>query len=406
MDQQNHIDSLLQRLVDNTLTKTEFDELMAIIDDLDSSVAVNGKLQDLWGRLKNMRQVNNDRTAYDPDIVFHKIWDKIERIENKRQTRKSILSRNGTKWMGIAATLLLIAGFLFIYQKNNTTVPSGTVPFANTGNTEVITLQLDNGTIETISENGERVITTQQGAVIGSQQGASLNYVGNEVNNTLVYNTLNIPHGKRFDLVLSDGTKVKLNSGSSLRYPVQFLPGNNRDVFLMGEAYFEVAKDTEHPFIVNVDDLKVQVLGTQFNLSYYPEDREITTVLVEGSVELFKDGANKNTHTTTLLRPGQKAAWRSAKNEMSVQHVDTEIYTAWKEGYLLFKAAPFSIIKTRLQRHFNITIEDEGKHMEDQVYTATFREETIEEILEAFKEDTPFIYTREDSKIIITNSIN
>lgn len=405
MDQRNHIDNLLQKLLDNTLTKAEFEELMAIIDDSDTSFAINNKLRDLWEQFKDTPPINNDMTTYDPDILFHKISDKIEYLENKKEIEKSILSRNRTKWIGFAATLILIAGLLFVYQKNST-IPPNTVPFIHVGNTEVITLQLDNGTIETISENGERTITTPQGAVIGSQQGSSLNYLGNEVNNTLVYNTLNIPHGKRFDLVLSDGTKVKLNSGSSIKYPVQFLPGNNRKVFLMGEAYFDVTKDTEHPFIVNTDDLEIQVLGTQFNLSYYPEDNEISTVLVEGSVELYKEGANRDTHTTTLLRPGQKAAWSKSGNSMSVNQVDTEIYTAWKEGYLLFKAAPFSKIKTRLERHFNITIEDKAKFMENQVYTATFKEETIEEILEAFKEDTPFKYTRENSKIIITNSLN
>lgn len=405
MNQQDQLDKLLQKLVDNTLTRAEFDELMGIIDDSDTSLAIHDKLHDLWERFKNMPDAHNHIAPNNNDILFHKILDKIGHAEKKERTGKSILSRSGTKWIGIAATVIFIAGLLFVYQKNSTIAPSA-VPFINVLDTDVITLQLDNGTIETISESGERTITTQQGAVVVSQQGTSLNYIGNEVNNTLVYNTLNIPHGKRFDLILSDGTKVMLNSGSSIKYPVQFLPGNNRKVFLMGEAYFEVAKDTEHPFVVNVDDMEVQVLGTQFNLSYYPEDREITTVLVEGSVELYKEGANRNTHTTTLLRPGQKAAWRKSENKMSVHQVDTEIYTAWKEGYLLFKAAPFSKIRTQLERHFNITIEDQAKFMENQVYTATFKEETIEEILEAFKEDTPFKYTREDSKIIITNSNN
>lgn len=401
MNQQNQLDKLLQKLVDNTLTKAEFDELVAIIDDSDQSWAINGKLRDIWEQFKNANRAHDYVAAHDPDVLFHKILDKIEHLESKKEIGKDISSSPYTKWIGMAATLIFLAGLLFVYQKNTTLSPSAD-PFKNTLDTEVITLQLDNGSIETISENGERTIINQQGTVVGSQQGTSLNYRGNDINDKLVYNTLNIPHGKQFDLVLSDGTQVKLNSGSSIKYPVQFLPGNNRKVFLMGEAYFEVAKDTEHPFIVNVDDMEVQVLGTQFNLSYYPEDGEITTVLVEGSVELYKDGANRDTNTTTLLRPGQRAEWRKSENKMSVHPVDTEIYTAWKEGYLLFKAATFSKIKTKLERHFNITIEDNSKFMEDLVYTATFKEETIEEILNAFKEDTPFKYTRKNNRIIIT----
>src|SRR5690606_21391749 len=259
-------------------------------DDSDQSWAINGKLRDIWEQFKNADRTHDYIAAHDPDVLFHKILDKIEHLESKKEIGKDISSSPYIKWIGMAATLIFLAGLLFVYQKN-TTLPPSADPFKNTLDTEVITLQLDNGSIETISENGERTIINQQGTVVGSQQGTSLNYRGNDINDKLVYNTLNIPHGKQFDLVLSDGTQVKLNSGSSIKYPVQFLPGNNRKVFLMGEAYFEVAKDTEHPFIVNVDDMEVQVLGTQFNLSYYPEDGEITTVLVEGSVELYKDGA-------------------------------------------------------------------------------------------------------------------
>jgi ferric-dicitrate binding protein FerR (iron transport regulator) len=405
MNRQNQIDRLLQKLADNSLNRAELDELMDIINDSDSTMAINTKLHDLWEQQKKTNRSNNHSANYNSDALYHKILDRTEHVDHTKKTKKSTLTDPYKKWLGIAATLILMVGLSLVYIERSAPLPQPTVlPIETNLNSDVITLQLDNGTVETISESGERTITTQQGTVVGSQQGGALNYSGTNIRNTLVYNTLNVPHGKRFDLILSDGTKVKLNSGSSMRYPVQFLPGNNRKVFLRGEAYFDVAKDTEHPFIVNANDLEVQVLGTQFNLSYYPEDLEITTVLVEGSVELYKDGADRNTNTVTQLRPGQKAAWRGADNKMSVNQVDTEIYTAWREGYLLFKATPFSKIKTKLERHFNITIEDRDKHMEKEVYTATFREETIEEILEAFKEDISFSYTRVDNKIIITNS--
>lgn len=233
-----------------------------------------------------------------------------------------------------------------------------------------------------------------------------MDYKGSKTHKKLVYNTLNIPFGKQFELLLSDGTQVTLNSGSSLRYPVNFITGKDRKVFLKGEAFFDVAKDASHPFIVNADQINIRVLGTQFNLSFYPEDEDISTVLVEGSVALYKEGADMKKNTSTQLVPGQQAAFNKSKNEMSVNEVDTHNHTAWKDGYLLFKASPFYRIRSKLERHFNISIEDKTQLLHNQVYTATFRNETIEEILEAFKEDTPFQYKREGSKITILDNNN
>src|SRR5690606_41741188 len=118
----------------------------------------------------------------------------------------------------MAVTEIYMARLLFVYQ-NNSTLPPSADPFKNTLDTEVITLQLDNGSIETISENGERTIINQQGTVVGAQQGTFLNYRGYDINDKLVYNTLNIPNGKEFDIVISDGTQVKPNSRTCLQQP-------------------------------------------------------------------------------------------------------------------------------------------------------------------------------------------
>ena len=182
---------------------------------------------------------------------------------------------------------------------------------------------------------------------------------------------------------------------------MRFLKGEERKVYLKGEAYFDVTTDETRPFIVNADEMNIRVLGTQFNLSYYPEDEDISTVLVEGAVVLYKEGADINTNTSSQLVPGQRAAWNKTSNTMTINEVDTNIYTAWKDGYLLFKASPFSNIKSKLERHFNITIEDRSGRLKNQIYTATFRNETIMEILEAFKEDIPFEFIQEGSKITI-----
>jgi hypothetical protein len=400
MQNENKLEKLFQKLVDNTISEKELDCLMELINSSDPNDLMNGILAKHWENVKTGNLPIKKRIKGDSEILLNKIRYKIKGIEKKKKVRTFSPHSNIGFWSGIAATFLLLIGIYF-YNQNTLGTAKEPITIINNQNTELITLQLDNGMVETISMDGERKITSPNGNLVASQQGNSLQYNGTEAQDKLVYNTLNIPYGREFDLVLSDGTKVKLNSGSSIKYPVSFLKGQDRKVFLKGEAYFDVSSDKAHPFIVNVDEMNIRVLGTEFNLSYYPEDEDISTVLVEGAVVLYKEGANMNANTTAKLVPGQRAAWNKTNNTMTVNEVDTNIYTAWKDGYLLFKASPFYSIRAKLERHFNISIEDRTGRLENQIYTATFRNETIDEIMDAFKEDTPFEYVHEGSKIII-----
>ncbi|MBU2905170.1 FecR domain-containing protein [Arenibacter algicola] len=403
MHNENKLDKLFQKLVDNTISEKELDCLMELINSSDLDDVKNGILARHWENVKTGNLPIKKRIKGDSEVLLQKILFKIENIENKKKARPFFQSANIGFWSGIAATFLLLVG-VYLYNQNTVGTSTAPITLESNPNSGEITLQLANGTIETISENGERKITTTNGNLVASQQGNTLQYTADEAPDQLVYNTLNIPLGRQFDLVLSDGTKVKLNSGSSIKYPVRFLKGQDRKVYLKGEAFFDVTTDKAHPFIVNADEMNIRVLGTQFNLSFYPEDEDISTVLVEGAVVLYKEGADTNTNTSSQLIPGQRAAWNKVNNTMTIKEVDTNIYTAWKDGYLLFKASPFHSIRSKLERHFNITIEDRSGKLENQIYTATFRNETIEEILEAFKEDTPFEYLHEGSKIIILDT--
>ena len=406
MNSKNQTYRLFQKLADNTISKEEFDGLMELIKDRDTHNISDAAWAAQWEKIKSSKYFIKERHDLDSKVLFQKILDRIEPLENLQKTQdKKTLATMGY-WTGIAACFLIIVGVFVFNQKNTASQQTLTKPMKQHLDANAITLQLDNGNIETISESGERKITSPSGSLLASQQGNTLDYKGSKAHKKLVYNTLNIPFGKQFELLLSDGTQVTLNSGSSLRYPVNFIAGKDRKVFLKGEAYFDVAKDASHPFIVNADQINIRVLGTQFNLSFYPEDEDISTVLVEGSVALYKEGADMKKNTSTQLVPGQQAAFNKTKNEMSVNEVDTHNHTAWKDGYLLFKASPFYRIRSKLERHFNISIEDKTQLLHNQVYTATFRNETIEEILEAFKEDTPFQYKREGSKITILDNNN
>ena len=265
---------------------------------------------------------------------------------------------------------------------------------------DVITLELGNGEIRTISPENPRTITNAQGTVLGEQKENRLVYSNRTKTGKQIYNTLTVPNGKRFNVILSDSTMVHLNAGSSLRYPVKFIGNRNRQVFLTGEGYFDVTKDREHPFVVTSGTMDVRVLGTKFNVTAYPEDREINTVLVEGSVSLYSSESGYDPKKANRLLPGHKAAWDRFYEKMDVEQVDTDIYTEWVDGKLVIKEMSFKKIVHKLERHYNVNIDNTYEALNNEVFTATFDIETIDEALRIFSEETPFEY--EFKKNLIT----
>ena len=248
-----------------------------------------------------------------------------------------------------------------------------------------ITLQLEDGSTKVISENVNTQIVNSAGGIVGVQKGKLLVYGEGAKSESLVYNTLNVPYGKRFQVQLSDGTSVHLNAGSSLKYPVKFLAGQNRQVYLTGEAFFDVEKDTEHPFIVNSDQLNIRVLGTQFNVSSYPEDTATDVVLVEGSVGMYKSNHDFDKGRNIILEPGYKGSLDKMTDSITTKQVVTNVYTLWINGGLVFRNIPFKNILKKMERHYNKTIINENTELSNEIFNASFTDVPIEKILEYLK---------------------
>lgn len=262
-----------------------------------------------------------------------------------------------------------------------------------------IKLKTGDDRIQLIDQEKSQDIVSASGELIGRQEGSSIHYLADSKINGLIYNELQIPNGKVFNLELSDGTIVNLNSGTKIKYPVKFLKGKKREVFIDGEAYFDVAKDKEHPFIVNAENLAVTVLGTKFNISSYKEDNEIVTVLVEGSVNITMAAAEAD----IVLKPGMKGSWQKSEHFIATDSVDTDLYVAWRRGELIFKNSNFSTMAKTLERKFNVTIENKNKTLAEKVLTANFNTniESIEEVLKVIGEIHPFNYIIKDKHILI-----
>lgn len=326
-------------------------------------------------------------------------WDQVLKLleTRKRQVRKRVLFTPFLKY----AAILIVALGLGIGIWNHNQPITEQLPQEDT-----ITLQLDNGEVKVISTDALQTLVNSKGGILGKQNGGQLDYSVSSETEELAYNTLKVPYGKRFTIVLSDSTKVYLNAGSSLKYPVKFLDGQNRQVFLTGEGFFDVHKDKKHPFIVTSEDMDVRVLGTKFNISAYPEDRNIHTVLVEGSVSLYNSTEDYDEKTASLLEPGYKAGWDKFYKKLAFEKVDTDIYTGWVEGKLVIKEMPFKNIVKKLERHYNVSIKSNYPKLDNQIFTATFDIETIREVLKTFTEETPFDFQIDGDNIIINSTKN
>ena len=188
-----------------------------------------------------------------------------------------------------------------------------------------------------------------------SASGSGITYADGGESEAVVYNKLDIPRGGEFCLTLSDGTRVWLNSETSIQYPVVF-GTKERRVFIQGEAYFEVAKDAKKPFTVQFMSSSVTVLGTSFNIRAYPEEKQSQTTLAEGSVRIYSPGSSM------LLKPGEQAEVNALSGEMVKKEVEVKTFTSWKDGRFVFEQEPLENIMRTLERWYDIRVifRDEG----------------------------------------------
>lgn len=210
--------------------------------------------------------------------------------------------------------------------------------------------------------------------------------------------------GKQRQITLGDGTQVWLNAKSELRYPKDFLGKENREVFLDGEAFFNVSENREKPFIVHTSGLAIEVLGTAFNVRSYAEDPVVETTLVSGKVSIASP-AEDSIHHVTLL-PNQQALFSKDSKQIALEEsVNTEDYTGWKNGLMIFDNKPFSYIKETLERWYDVTITMEDKKSLSCTFSAKFKDKSLQEVLEIFKNTESINYWIKDGQVFISGKL-
>jgi ferric-dicitrate binding protein FerR (iron transport regulator) len=325
-----------------------------------------------------------------------KHFNREDITQHLNKTLKSIdpetkLTGKGTlvkmkKYM-IAACILVIAGTAIYFwnrvsNKKNIAKTTTTTNIKNDvqPGTEKAVLTLADGSQITLDSTANGTIAQQGNTVVLKEDGLlAYNTDRDKPQNEILYNTLSTPKGGEYrSLVLSDGSKVWLNSLSSIHFPTSFV-GNERKVEITGEVYFEVAKNPSRPFKVTVNGMTIEVLGTHFNVNAYNDEPIIRTTLFEGIVKVSKHGNNK------LIKPGQEAQVNSEDENIQITSADTEQAIAWKEGFFVFKNNDIETIMRQLARWYDVDVVYQGKTIE-KFSGRVNRNTNLSEVLKAFEE--------------------
>ena len=191
---------------------------------------------------------------------------------------------------------------------------------------------------------------------------------------------ISVPAGQRINLELSDGTKVWLNSRTKIEYPAVFAD-KERWIKLDGEAYFQVAQNIHKPFIVQTPKGNVEVLGTQFNVEAYADDKTITATLVEGSIAMAYENKKSN-WTEQEIQPGQEIVYTAAQQQIKIDQADVEVITSWKDGKLIFRDTPFKEVLKMLSKRFDVDFVVKNPKCFEASFTGVLEKQRLGRILE------------------------
>ena len=373
MAQELNIQELLRKFIKNECNKQETETLISYFKDIRGT--------------ENLPSLNEVKLLLDEFSIDnqHKSQANSTKIlQEAKRREKTILVKSIWKYAAAAILVIALASTYLLKDQIFSSTIKQTVPIIVNNQilsgTEKATLTLESGEIVALEKG-----SAYQNSYANSN-GEAIVY-GKKAHNTsleLVNNYLTIPRGGQFQLTLSDGTRVWLNSETQLKYPVGFTDGESRRVELVyGEAYFEVSPSTEHngsDFRVYNNNQEVEVLGTKFNIKAYRDETNIYTTLVEGKVAVNIENQNK------ILKPGEQLNFNEITNILNITTVDVYDQISWKEGVFSFKRKTLKDIMQVLSRWYDMDVVFKNKELEAAGFNGVVgKEQSIREILETIK---------------------
>ena len=299
--------------------------------------------------LLKFRTTNQSLSEEEKITLFSRVLSQVEERQRNGKGRRIIIGM--LKYAAVAFLFFSIGALLF-YKQNQ---------FNPKFLAQQLSEQVPENVARLIRANGQNITLINNKSVLQYKSNGKLVVNNDTIKSDLSkpdsetpLNQLIIPYGKTSEVLLSDGTKVFLNAGSRLVYP-EIFKGKTREVFLIGEAFFDVKHDKDHPFIVQLSDIRVKVLGTRFNISAYTADNVIETVLAEGSVVMDKNYAGIFEKSIVLV-PDQMASFDRTTKDTRVKAVNVNNYILWTKGVLQFENTDLNRITKKLERFYNIRI--------------------------------------------------
>lgn len=361
---------------------------------IDEWLQANPELGEEVQRLKRYAVAGREMRSFE-QIDMEKAWGQVDQHTNKTAGWKRRRKMTGYWWSAAAAVILVITG---IFWMNRPQTPVGgklivSLESFKPGSQKAI-WELPGGRFIELEKGGERVLTGNDGNVIGRDSANTL-IVSGEGNGIVEQTVIRVPQGGEYSVILADGTKVWINSESELSFPSVFA-GKERMVEVKGEAYFEVTKDVNHPFVVKMGQTAIRVLGTSFNACGYPEDGYEQATLVSGSVEVDYKGKHYK------LIPGEQLEVPSSGGEPTVKEVDVRLYTSWKDGMFRFKDMPLDELTVKLKRWYDVNFVFENENCKTYRFTGAVKKDVdFNEFIQLVETTTNVTFEINEDKIVI-----
>ena len=337
--------------------------------------------------------LEKERQVYNTEIDIN--WLEIKRATNRIKKKRTIFRITS----GIAAIICLAFLSTYIYFQHSSTNTKPLSSFDTEAIDDINEVVLLTEGQNLVLENETEVEYDEEGKALVRNQVISTAPVVTDKKAKKVPNQIIVPNGKRSYLVLTDGTRLSVNSGSRVVYPAIF-DDDKREIFVQGEVYLQVAPDAKRPFYVKTEKFDVRVLGTSFNVSAYKDDPEASIVLVEGTVEMISSKKE-----TVQITPGQKLS--IGNGSMSVTNVDVNEYILWKDNILyLGNYKSCGEILTRLARQYDVVIEYDHRIENTPIGGKLDVCENIEDVLDILSVSAKFTYEWLDNRVIIKPKIS
>ena len=332
--------------------------------------------------------------------VYEKIHDTKAFSVFEKRVRK-VSSRSIGNWWKYAAVLLfpilVVGSWKLMHETEQVSIVASSVAPIQPGCSQAV-LVLDDGRKVFLKEEEEGVISEDKEITVTGEKDR-LVYTSSEGKNVdeIRFNELEVPRGGEYKVRLADGTLVYLNSATRMKYPVKF-DEKERKVYLSGEAYFEVAKDPERPFFVEMEGVEVRVYGTSFNVNTHQEGN-IQTVLVKGSigVKVLASGME------SVITPGQMAEFKQGNTKVDVKDVNVAVYTDWKDGIFRFENQRLEDILTVLSNWYDVDVFYQTASVKELHFSGYMeRYKDVSVILEAITLSTGVTFSIQGKTIVVS----